>query len=209
MVDLPRLVVSDPVEMLPELASLAAGRPQPDADGKAPTDAHLEAMFHVAATVPDHGALRPWRFVVIQGAGRLRWASALESGLRASDPNEVDGTAVAKMGKKALAAPCAVVIVASPSTKSRIPEWEQVASAACTGYALVLAATALGYGAVWKSASVLDSEPVRSLFGLEEHERSLGWVLMGTVSAEDVPSGRRNKTSVHDPLEGKVFVLDQ
>ena len=64
-----------------------------------------------------------------------------------------------------------------------MPVWEQVASASCTGYAMVLAAIALGFGAVWKSAAVLDTEPVRALFGLTEHEQILGWVNIGSPGA--------------------------
>ena len=84
------------------------------------------------------------------------------------------------MRGKAYAAPCAVVLIASPRLESNVPEWEQVASASCTGYAMVLAATALGLGAVWKSAAVLEATPVRALFGLAEHERLLGWVNLGS-----------------------------
>jgi nitroreductase len=71
------------------------------------------------------------------------------------------------------------MLIASPRLESNVPEWEQVASASCTGYAVVLGATALGLGAVWKSANVLDTEPVRALFGVAAHERLLGWVNVG------------------------------
>jgi nitroreductase len=83
------------------------------------------------------------------------------------------------MRGKAYAAPCAVMLIASPRLESNVPEWEQVVSASCTGYAVVLGATALGLGAVWKSANVLDTEPVRALFGVAAHERLLGWVNVG------------------------------
>jgi nitroreductase len=73
------------------------------------------------------------------------------------------------------------VLIASPDPGSNVPVWEQVASASCTGYAMVLAATGLGYGAVWKSAAVLDTEPVRTLFALTEDEQLLGWVNIGTA----------------------------
>ena len=52
---------------------------------------------------------------------------------------------VAKMRGKAFAAPCTVAVIAAPRP-SNVPVWEQVASASCTGYAMVLAATALGLG---------------------------------------------------------------
>jgi nitroreductase len=129
--------------------------------------------------VPDHGGLRPWRFAVIRGKGRDRFGEALVAGLVQRQGEGVPEGALAKMRGKAYAAPCAVMLIASPRLESNVPEWEQVVSASCTGYAVVLGATALGFGAVWKSANVLDTEPVRALFGVAAHERLLGWVNVG------------------------------
>ncbi len=159
---------------------LAAPRPEPTADGTAPDERTLAVILETATTVPDHGGLRPWRFAVITGAGRDRFADALVAGLHELRGPDQPGAAVAKMRGKAYAAPCAVALIASPHPESNVPVWEQVASASCTGYALVLAATALGFGAVWKSAAVVDTGPVRALFGMSGEERLLGWVNLGT-----------------------------
>jgi nitroreductase len=70
---------------------------------------------------------------------------------------------------------------------------------------VVLAATALGLGAVWKSAAVLDTPPVRTLFGLTPHERLLGWVNLGT--AEDDRRRTRRDTPPAD-LSTLVTVID-
>ena len=93
------------------------------------------------------------------------------------------------MRGKAFAAPCTVVLISSPRLGSNVPEWEQVVSASCTGYAIVLGATALGLGAVWKSAAVLDTGPVRSHFALADHERLLGWVNLGSPGAPSRKKG--------------------
>jgi nitroreductase len=162
------------------LQALGAPRVEPARDGSPPDHADLARILHVATTVPDHGGLRPWRFVVITGAGRDRFGRALVDGLVGLKGEGVPEGAVTKMRGKAFAAPCAVMVVSSPRRESNVPEWEQVVSASCTGYAIVLGATALGLGAVWKSAAVLDTEPVRVLFGAEEHERLLGWVNLGS-----------------------------
>ena len=159
---------------------LAAVRPEPDADGQAPSAADLEQILATAMTVPDHGDLEPWRFAVCTGAGRDRFASALVAGLLESKGPDLPDVVVTKMRNKAYAAPCSVVLIASPDPTSNVEVWEQVASASCTGYAVVLAATGLGYGAVWKSAGVVNTTPVRALFGLGEHESLLGWVNLGT-----------------------------
>ena len=160
-------------------------RPRPDPNGRPPTDAELDVLLHAAVSVPDHGLLRPWRFVVISGEARDRFGDAL-----ASDAAVVDDTPAMtdRARRKAFASPMHVLVLASPR-ESNIPEWEQEASAACCGYAMILAATALGLGAVWKSTSLRDGDALRHLLAADEHERVLGWIGLGSPadSAESRP----------------------
>ena len=119
-----------------------------------------------------HRGIRRWTGTVRPSPGR-------RTGGGAGGP-DLPEAQVAKTRGKAFAAACSVVIIASPDPTSNVPVWEQVSSASCTGYAIVLAATGLGFGAVWKSAAVLDTAPVRELFELGPEERLLGWVNIGT-----------------------------
>ena len=123
-----------------------------------------------------------------RGRAGTGWVTPWWPGCTCMRGPDLPEAAVAKMRGKAFAAPCTVAVIASPDPSSNVPVWEQVASASCTGYAMVLAAVALGFGAVWKSAAVLDTEPVRTLFGLSEHEQLLGWVNIGTPGPR---AGRR------------------
>jgi nitroreductase len=184
---------------------LSAVRPEPDPDGSAPSAEDLRLILSTATTVPDHGDLRPWRFAVSAGDGRRRFGEALVAGLFELRGTDVPDAVVAKMRAKAYAAPCAVLLVASPDPTSNVEVWEQVASASCTGYSVVLAATGLGYGAVWKSAAVLGTDPVRRLVGLTADETLLGWVNVGSPA----PLGRKKRGVDHaDPLAGRVVTLD-
>ena len=184
---------------------LSAVRPEPDPGGLAPTTGDLGLILSTATTVPDHGDLRPWRFVVSAGVGRDLFAEALVAGLHELRGTDLPDAVVAKMHAKAYAAPCAVLLVASPDPTSNVEVWEQVVSASCTGYSIVLAATGLGYGAVWKSAAVLGTAAVRRLVGLTADESLLGWVNVGTPA----PLGRKKRGADHaDPLAGRVVTLD-
>jgi len=185
---------------------LAAVRPEPDPEGQAPHADDLERILTTATTVPDHGGLKPWRFAVCSGTGRDRFADALVAGLHEAGGFDIPESVVAKMRGKAYAAPCSVVLIASPDPTCNVEVWEQVASASCTGYAVVLAATGLGYGAVWKSAGVLASGPMRALFGLHEDESLLGWVNVGTAA----PLSRKKSTArpACDPLAGRILRVD-
>lgn len=186
------------------IEALVARRVEPARPGTPPDDAMLDRVLEVATTVPDHGGLRPWRFAVIRGSGRDRFGDALVAGLVGLRDGEVPEAALTKMRGKAFAAPCAVVMIASPRLESNVPEWEQVASASCTGYAMVLGATALGLGAVWKSAAVLDTDPVREFFGLASHEKLLGWVNLGSPGE---PSRKKSGASEATGLEGLITVI--
>jgi nitroreductase len=196
-------VVGDPAPPL-SIEGLVARRVEPARTGTPPDDAAVDRVLEVATTVPDHGGLRPWRFAVIRGSGRDRFGEALVAGLFQLRGDEVPEAAVTKMRGKAFAAPCAVMMIASPQLESNVPEWEQVASASCTGYAMVLGASALGLGAVWKSAAVLDTEPVRELFGLAPHEKLLGWVNLGSPGE---PSRKKSGEASATGLEGLVTVI--
>jgi nitroreductase len=160
---------------------LLAPRPEPVRGSDAPDEHSLALILEAATRVPDHGGLRPWRFAVISGTGRDVFGEALVAGLHELRGHDLPPAVEQKMRQKAYSAPTAVMLIASPHAESNVPRWEQVASASCTGYAIVLAATSLGFGAVWKSAQVLDTIAVKDLFKLGEREQLLGWVNLGSA----------------------------
>jgi nitroreductase len=180
----------------PLVDQLQAPRAQPRRDGPGPDDLQLATILAAATTVPDHGTLRPWRFVVVRDSGRDRFGDALVAGLVGERGPDLPDSVTDKMRKKAFAAPVLVMLVASPQVGSNVPVWEQVSSASCTGYAMVLAATSLGLGAIWKSAPVLHTDPVRALFGAGPDEQLLGWVNLGPAGE---PSSKRSEATVATP----------
>ena len=184
---------------------LRAPRSEPDRNGAAPDEGDLAGILEVATTVPDHGSLRPWRFAVVRGPARDRFGDALVTGLHEQRGDDLPDAVVGKMRNKAFAAPSCIALIASPAVDSNVPLWEQEASAACTGYAIVLAAQALGYGAIWKSAATVDAPAVRTFFALGEHERLLGWVNLGTPA----PPKAHHSNADGPALEEVVTVFDQ
>ena len=154
-----------------------------------PSAEQLELILAAADTVPDHGTLRPWRFVVVQGPGRDRFGDALVADALDATPDLAPERA-AKTRAKAHLAPCLVALIASPVETSKVPVWEQVVAASCTGYAMVLAADALGLGAVWKTAAVVDGEAVRAALGMGPEDRLLGWVNLGQRPDRQPPPRR-------------------
>ena len=161
------------------MLDLLIGRRSPGAlTAPAPTDAQLALILRAAASVPDHGKLRPYRFVVIRGDARQRFGEALSAAAVAAGADDIT---IAKARRKPFFGPLLVAIIASPQAHATVPVWEQVSTASLTGYAMELAAGALGVGAVWKSGRHLDELPVQRLLDLGPDERLLGWINLGTV----------------------------
>jgi len=155
-----------------------------------PTAHEIDLILQAATTVPDHGALHPWRFVVIEGEGRQRFADGLVASALEGRP-DLPPELLDKVRKKAFVAPCLIAVIASPTEGGKIPVWEQVASASCSGYAMALAAYALGLAAMWKSTNFGHGAGLRSVLAMGASEQLLGWVNVGTAGVdameEDVP----------------------
>ena len=69
---------------------------------------------------------------------------------------------------------------ASPNA-SKIPWEERRLSTAAAVQNLMLAATSLGYGSMWRSGEVIDDPLVKKALGLGEDEDIVGFIYLGTV----------------------------
>jgi nitroreductase len=148
-----------------------------------PTRAQLDQMLLAAGTVPDHGKLRPYRFAVIEGEGRAAFGEALARSAAERRPDTPAGK-LDGIRSKAFRSPTIIAVLASPKP-GKIEVWEQHVTAACAGFAITLAADALGVGAVWKSVPFTRGAALAELFGMTEAEEMLGWIHLGTHSAPE------------------------
>ncbi len=141
----------------------------------APSHAELAELLRLAARVPDHGKLAPWRFIVLEGKAKTAFAATLET--LAADTPEPDKArgALAK-----LRCPPLAVVVVSRHIEGKIPEWEQRLSAGAVAMTLLNAAQAMGYGANWITDWYAFDPRVDALLGLGEGEKIAGYVYLGT-----------------------------
>lgn len=154
----------------------------------APSAQDLETILTIASRVPDHGKLAPWRFIVFEGEGRARAGAAFASVLAAKDPG-ISEKRLEDERNRFLRVPLVVGVVSSAAPHVKIPEWEQVMSAAACCQNMLIAALALGYGATWISEWPTYDAEARAALGLSAHERVAGFIYMGTATQklEDRP----------------------
>jgi nitroreductase len=136
--------MNDTIDLLKRRRSLA---PQ-FLEGPAPDAATIETLLAIAARVPDHGKLAPWRFVLFEGDARARAGAVIEGLARADDP-EMNADRLRVERERLTRAPLVVGVVSRAAPHFKIPEWEQVMSAGAVCMNLIVAATALGFGACW------------------------------------------------------------
>lgn len=157
-----------------------------------PSAAELRRILTIAARVPDHGGIEPWRFIVLTGDARQR-ASEGVSKLYAAENTAMDPERREKftaiMGRALTYAPVIVLLVSRTDASARVPVWEQELSAGAACMNLLVAAQAFGYGATWLTGWAAYSPGVAAMFGLSGDEKIAGLIHIGT--AKETPPDRK------------------
>ena len=154
-----------------------------------PSKEVLDRIFQSAVRAPDHGRLRPWRFVVIPEDRRERFGELMADCLRRQQP-DASGEMLMREREKALRAPIIVVAAAHVQRGHKIPDVEQLASAAAGAQNIMLAASALGYGAMWKTGAPAYDATVKQALGLDPDNDIVGFLYVGTQVGGGSPAAR-------------------
>ena len=142
-----------------------------------PDAAQLRLLLGIAARVPDHGKLAPWRFVVLEGDDRAK--------LGAIAAEALDDDSVADHYERA---PCVVAVLACPVAHPKIPRSEMILSAGAVCMTLLIAAQAEGFAAQWLTGAAAYEDAVLKALGGAEGDGIAGFIYLGT--AQEAPSER-------------------
>jgi nitroreductase len=153
----------------------------------APDAAALDLILASAARAPDHGRLRPWRFLVVRGEARLRLGALLAAHLLRVHPGANEET-LERERAKALRAPLILVVAAHLEAGVKIPAVEQLLASAAAAQAIMLASVALGFGAMWKTGSAAYDAEVKLALGFAATDAIVGFLYLGTEVAPAPPA---------------------
>ncbi len=151
--------------------------------GPGPDEAELAQILSLAARVPDHGKLAPWRFIVFSGEGRAR-AGALCVEIFSARNAEAGEERLAAERNRFSRAPLVVAVVSRAAPHVKIPLWEQEMSAGAVCMNLTVAATALGYRTAWLTEWIAYDREFLTRLGLAAHEKIAGFIHIGRIEAE-------------------------
>jgi nitroreductase len=145
-----------------------------------PSAAELDTILTIAARVPDHKKLVPWRFVVFEGEARAAVGEIFAEAARRESPEPPSDIRLAAERGRLMRSPTVVAVISRTVENPIAPEWEQILSCGAACYNMCLAANAIGYGTNWITDWVSYSAHVRDGLGLAANERIAGFVYIGT-----------------------------
>src|SRR5689334_6864392 len=116
-------MLNDRTSALSLLETRRSGKPR-ELTGPGPTPGELDHIFTIAARVPDHGKLHPWRFVTVSDGDRDALGALLREALAEHDPcasiaHHQKEDEFAHYGGQL------IVLVSAPVQEHKIPVWEQ------------------------------------------------------------------------------------
>lgn len=164
------------------VAPLQMSGPAPDAD-------ELKTLLTIAARVPDHGKLAPWRFIIFEDDARARAGEAIVAVHKSKHPDaSADALQIERMRFQNTPMVIAVISKAAPHVK--IPEWEQQLSAGAVCMNLIIAANAMGFVTKWLTEWYAFDKEAGLALGVKPEERVAGFIHIGR-STEKVAERER------------------
>ena len=145
-----------------------------------PTAEQLDQLLSAAIRVPDHSKLTPWRMLLVRGDARIRLGERLAE-IHARIEPDISPSKLTKDRERYSFAPLIVVVIARIDEENpKVPAQEQILSAGCVAYNLLIGAQAMGMAAQWLTGWAAYDAEAAALFGLAANERIVAFVHIGT-----------------------------
>lgn len=163
----------------------------------APTKEHLAAALQAAVRAPDHGRLRPWRFMIIEGAQRRKFGELLAASALRRVPGLSEGD-LQRERDKAMRAPMIILVACRIVTGTKVPAIEQILAAGAAAQNILLALHAKGYANAWKTGEAAYDTEVKKALGLAADDHIVGFIYAG--GGVGATSGTGKAASVQDVI---------
>lgn len=142
----------------------------------------IEKLLKAAVWAPNHHHTEPWQFFVLTGEGRRllgRTLAEIEKESMDDPMTEENQQKLKKAEEKAFRAPVIITVAVKPSDHPKAIEIEEVGAVNAAIQNMLLAAHALGLGAIWRTGKFAYHPKMNELFGLREQDKVLGFIYIG------------------------------
>ena len=167
-----------------EFLKTRASTPWRELGEPGPSEPELRDFLEAAVAGPDHGAVRPWRFIVVRGDARAALGELFTRALFKRKP-DADEATIEKDRDRMRRVPLMIAVVARINPNHpKVPPSEQIVSAGLAAHAILLAAQAKGYGGVMLTGDHAYDPEVKKGLGLKESDEIIAFIYIGTAQQE-------------------------
>ena len=141
---------------------------------------HLQQILEAGLRVPDHGALKPWRLVVITGPKRkvIDEEIILPEFVNANPDSDAELQLIEKT--RLQRADVVIAVISSPKPHKKITHWEMQLSAGAVCTTLLYAAQSLDYAAQWLTEWYsYNDKMLTTLGGVPGKDQIAGFIYIG------------------------------
>lgn len=149
----------------------------------------IRDLLTIAARVPDHGKLAPWRFVLFGTDAGARIGAWLAERYEALN-GPLDDEQRNKEQTRFTRAPVVIGVISRAAQHPKIPVWEQQLSAGAVCMNLVTAAAAAGFASQWLTEWYSFDDAAARYLGARDGERFAGFIHVGTATQPPVERPR-------------------
>ncbi len=138
----------------------------------------IERILSAAVQAPNHHKVRPWRFVVLTGNGRNQLGDVMAASFLDRHP-DTPPEGLDKTRALPLRAPVVIAVGVDKPAEPRILEIENVSAASAACMNILLAAHALGLGAIWRTGEWAGDVKVKEFLGFAADQIIVGFIYIG------------------------------
>jgi nitroreductase len=143
----------------------------------------IENILEAGIWAPSHYQTEPWKFFVLEGAARAQLGEVLGEiyriGLQKQELTAEEQRKYELQNRKPLRAPVIIAVAAVPSDKPQVTLREELAAVSSAVQNMLLAAEALGLGAIWRTGEPTYHPLIKKFFGLREIDEMVGFIYIG------------------------------
>jgi nitroreductase len=149
----------------------------------------VKTLLSAAVQAPNHFRVRPWRYFVISGEARVGLGEVMAQSLLERHPDSLESD-LAKERSRPLRAPVLIAVAVDPPFEPKVIEIENICAAAAAVENMLLAAHALGLGAMWRTGPAARDPRVKAFLGIPPDQHLIAFVYVGYPAENPPPHSR-------------------
>lgn len=149
----------------------------------------IEKLLDAGNQAPNHYRVRPWRFFVLIGEARKKLGEVMAASQKERFPDLTED-GLARTEALPLRAPLLIALGVDKPTESKIIEVENISAVSAAAQNILLAAHALGLGAIMRTGEWARDPKVKHFLGLGEDQHIVGFIYVGYPEAVTETSPR-------------------